>query len=244
MNQPCIPRCAYGAAHSFRAGAAAVSLMAAALLAPAASLAADVPVSGGASYNLPVTSLRAARFRTTVRQQYDFSCGSAALATLLTYHYDHPVSEQQVFSGMFANGDQARIRREGFSLLDMKRYLAELGFIADGYQLPLQKLAEAQYPAIVVINENGYHHFVVVKGLEAERVLLGDPAGGTRAISRASFEARWIGGLLFVIHGWNGPVHFNQRAEWRVAPRAVLGDAISRSSLSDITLFKNGSGDF
>jgi predicted double-glycine peptidase len=211
---------------------------------PGGALAADVPVSAGASYNLPVTSLKAARFRSTVRQQYDFSCGSAALATLLTYHYDRPVSEQQVFSGMYAKGDQAKIRREGFSLLDMKRYLAELGFVADGYQLPLEKLAEANYPAVVVINENGYHHFVVVKGLERERVLLGDPAGGTRAMSRASFEANWIGRLLFVIHGWNGPVHFNQRADWSVAPRAVLGDAISRGSLADVTLFKHGHGDF
>ncbi|MFA9219466.1 MAG: C39 family peptidase [Sphingomonadaceae bacterium] len=206
--------------------------------------AADVLVSSASSYNLPVTSLKAARFRSTVRQQYDFSCGSAAVATLLTYHYQRPTSEQQAFSGMYAGGDQARIRREGFSLLDMKRYLAELGFIADGYQLPLHKLDEAHVPAIVVINENGYHHFVVVKGLERERVLLGDPAGGTRALSRSAFEASWVGHLLFVIHGWPGPVQFNQPDEWRVAPRAVLGDAISRASLADITLFKLGSGNF
>lgn len=230
MSYPSIQQCA-----------AAALLVA---LTPSAPMAADIPAVGGISYQLPVTSLRAARFRTTVHQQYDFSCGSAALATLLTYHYDHPVSEQQVFSDMFAKGDQAKIRREGFSLLDMKRYLAGLGFVADGYQLPLQKLAEANYPAIVVLNENGYHHFVVVKGLEPGRVLLGDPAGGTRAISRASFEANWVGRLLFVIHGWNGPIRFNQQAEWRVAPRAVLGEAISRASLTDITLFKNGSGDF
>lgn len=226
-----------------RARRIAAAAMLAAWL-PGATLAAEVAVGAGASYQLPVTSMKAARFRTTVRQQYDFSCGSAALATLLTYHYGHPLSEQQAFTGMFTKGDQAKIRREGFSLLDMKRYLAELGFIADGYELPLEKLAEAGYPAIVVINENGYHHFVVVKGLERDRVLLGDPAGGTRAVSRATFEANWIGRLLFVIHGWHGAIQFNQQADWRVAPRAVLGDAISRAGLADITLFKNGSGDF
>jgi predicted double-glycine peptidase len=211
--------------------------------APAAPLA-DIPVIGAVNYALPVTSLKAARFRTTVRQQYDFSCGSAAIATLLTYHYGHPVTEQQVFAAMFAQGDQARIRREGFSLLDMKSYLAQQGFIADGYQLPLEKLNEARYPAIVLLSENGYHHFVVVKGLEGGRVLLGDPAGGTRAVSRAAFDANWQGKLLFVIHGWNGPVGFNQQADWAVAPRAVLGDAISRASLANITLPKNGRGDF
>src|SRR5690606_40798166 len=53
----------------------------------------------------------------------DFSCGSAATATLLTYQYGHPVTELEVFRQMYAQGDQARIRKEGFSLLDMRRYL-------------------------------------------------------------------------------------------------------------------------
>ncbi len=112
-------------------------------------------VTGG-SYALQVTSMKEARFRSTVRQQFDFSCGSAAVATLLSYHYDTPVSERQVFDAMYALGDQQKIRREGFSLLDMKRYLAQQGFIADGYQQPLHKLAEAGFPAIVRVEENGY----------------------------------------------------------------------------------------
>lgn len=203
----------------------------------------DLPVAG-ASVAVPVTSIREARFRTTLRQQYDFSCGSAALATLLSYHYDYPVSEKQVFEAMFAQGDQDKIRREGFSLLDMKRYLAQRGFEADGFQLPLQKLADAGYPAIVLVAERGYHHFVVVKGIDGGRVLLGDPSGGTRAMSRAAFEAIWLNQLQFVIHRWPGAMRFNQRADWRVAPRPMLGDAISRASLADITLPKNGGGNY
>ncbi len=34
-----------------------------------------------------VVSVKEARFTTTQRQQFDFSCGSAAVATLLTHHY-------------------------------------------------------------------------------------------------------------------------------------------------------------
>ncbi|NGZ83593.1 C39 family peptidase [Duganella aceris] len=206
--------------------------------------AADLPGVGGGAYALPVASLKEARFRSVVRQQDDFSCGSAAVATLLSYHYGKPVSERDVFSAMYAGGDQAKIRREGFSLLDMKRYLAQQGFIADGYLQPLQKLAEARLPAIVRIVENGYLHFVVIKGIEDERVLLGDPAGGTRALRRDAFEAMRPDQLLFVIHNWPGQPHFNLAADWSVAPRAPLGEAISRSSLTDITLFKNGSGNY
>lgn len=210
----------------------------------ASASAAELPAPAGGSYAVPVTSLQAARFRSVVRQQHDFSCGSAAVATLLTWHYHTPVTEQEVFSVMYAHGDQPTIQREGFSLLDMKRYLAHRGFIADGYLQPLHKLAEARLPAIVRIVENGYLHFVVIKGLDGDRVLLGDPAGGTRAMRRAAFEAMWPDKLLFVIHNWPGKPDFNLPADWRIAPRAPLGEAINRASLTDITLPKNGSGNF
>jgi predicted double-glycine peptidase len=223
---------------------ATILLAACAASAAVAAAGADLPSVGGAGYTLRVTSLKELRFLSTIRQQHDFSCGSAALATLLSYHYDKPVTEEQVFSAMYAQGDQARIQREGFSLLDMKRYLAQLGFIADGYQQPLQKLAEARFPAIARIVENGYLHFVVIKGLDQQRVLIGDPAGGTRALSRDAFEAMWPDRLLFVIHNWSGQPRFNQAAEWRIAPQAPLGAGIGRSSLSDVVLPKNGSGNF
>lgn len=206
--------------------------------------AADLPAVNGGSYALPVASLKEARFRSTVRQHFDFSCGSAAVATLLTYHYGRPVSEQQAFDAMYALGDQEKIRREGFSLLDMKRYLAQQGFTADGFTQPLDKLAQTRLPAIVRIAENGYWHFVVIKGVDAQRVLIGDPAGGTRAMRRADFDAVWPDRLLFVIHQWPGRPGFNLPADWAVAPRAPLGEAINRASLADITLPKNGSGNF
>ncbi|MDQ6880994.1 MAG: C39 family peptidase, partial [Pseudomonadota bacterium] len=132
------------------------------------------PDLGGVPARLPVTGLKQVRAGSTVHQQYDFSCGSAALATLLTHHYGHPAAEQEILHAMYDLGDQDKIHREGFSLLDMKRYLAGLGYVADGFQQPLEKLRDAGLPAIVLINEQGYRHFVVIKGLEDGRVLLGD----------------------------------------------------------------------
>ena len=212
----------------------------------------------GTRFDVPLVSMREARFQRTLHQQYDFSCGSAAVATLLTHHYDHPVTEEYVFEQMYQQGDQQKIRKEGFSLLDIKRFLASRGFLADGFQLPLDKLAEAGFPAIVLVAEQGYRHFVVVKGLDQNRVLIGDPAGGTRAMPRSSFEAIWQGRLLFVIHGRAmpsapGPVaaegamqvaRFNDADDWRAAPQAPLGLAISRSGLDQITMPKNDGGNF
>lgn len=203
---------------------------------------AHIPATGAGDVNLPMISMRQARLAGTLLQQYDFSCGSAAIATLLTHHYNTPVDEQAVFSRMYAQGDKSKIQREGFSLLDMKRYLASLGFEADGFEQPLDKLLEARVPAIVLINRNGYQHFVVIKGLQDKRVLLGDPSQGTRAVPLHEFESQWQSKLLFVIHNRMDQARFNLAADWRVAPRAPLGDA-SRASLG-LGLPKQGPGDF
>ncbi len=203
-----------------------------------------IPGDQGNSYTVPVTSLREARFRTTIRQQYDFSCGSAAVATLLTYQYGVPVNEETVFANMYVNGDQAKIRTEGFSLLDMKRFLESRGFLADGYELPLSKLEEAQIPAIVLIVENGYNHFVVVKGVKGNRVLIGDPARGTRALEREHFEKIWDSHLLFVIHNRTESARFNLASDWRVAPSGPYWMGVPRDSLFFTVMPKHGASDF
>ncbi|MBB3219377.1 C39 family peptidase [Pseudoduganella umbonata] len=214
------------------------------LISAAPAGAVELPFAGGGPASIRITSMKEARYRSTVRQQYDFSCGSAALATLLTHHYGYPVSEQQAFAEMFAGGDQRRIRKEGFSLLDMKRFLAAHGFTADGFQQPLDSLAKARFPAIVLVAERGYRHFVVVKGVQDGRVLFGDPSGGTRALSRAAFEAIWLNQLLFVIHDRAAKPRFNERSDWVAAPRMLPGDALGREGLGRVTLPKLDAGDF
>jgi hypothetical protein len=198
----------------------------------------------GGAYTVPVTSLRETRFLSTLRQQYDFSCGSAALATLLAYHYGYRVNEQAVFREMFIKGDQQKIRQEGFSLLDMKRYLQAHGFDADGFMQPLDKLAAAKLPAIVLIDDKGYHHFVVIKGLRDDRVLVGDPIKGTRALPRREFEAMWTNHLLFVIHNKQEQARFNHAADWNAAPLAPLADGMRRDGIDLVNLPKLGISDF
>lgn len=209
----------------------------------AAAGAMDLRVPHGGGYSIPVTSLKEARFRTTVRQQYDFSCGSAAVATLLTYQYGIAVDEAEVFRHMYATGDQGRIRAEGFSLLDMRRYLASRGFQADGFQVPLDRLLEQGLPAIVLVNDRGYRHFVVVRGLRHGRVLIADPARGSRAIPRRDFERLWDNRVLFVVHNRRELASFNQSRDWNLAPPAPLATGIPRQGLREIVIPRRGPGD-
>lgn len=204
----------------------------------------DLTSAAGMRMVVPLKSLKQVRFDATVRQQYDFSCGSAALATLLSHHYGDPVTEQTAFEEMFKNGDQQKIRQQGFSLLDMQRFLASRGFRADGFELSLDKLVEAKLPAIVLVSDKGYNHFVVIKGVADGRVLLGDPSAGARAIPLDRFREIWASKLLFVIHGYQGAVAFNRSADWRAAPTAPLAVGVARTSLDTVSLPKFGPGDF
>ena len=228
---------------SWRQLATAIVLMQMIAVLPVSSSEMALRVPHGGSYRVPITSLKEARFRTTVPQQYDFSCGSAAAATLLTVQYGYPVTEEEVFVRMYAQGDQAKIRKQGFSLLDIRGYLQANGFEADGFELPLDKLLEQGLPAIVLLNDRGYRHFVVIKGLQSGRVLLGDPARGTRAMSRARFEALWDNGILFVVHNRRDSARFNHARDWSTAPPAPLDMGIQRDGLRNITLPKRGAGD-
>lgn len=210
-------------------------LVAGAVCAPG-SVGAQVSLQGaGGSYAVPVTSLRDIPFRTVVRQQYDYSCGSAALATLLHHHYGLPVGEAEIFKAMYAEGDQPKIRQVGFSLLDMKRYLEARGYPADGYKVSYDQLVKSRSPAITIIQVKSYRHFVVIKGATPSKVLVGDPASGLHAYSRAEFEKVWQG-VVFAIH--DVPLvqgAYNRRSEWGLFATAPLGAPLSPDSLSDFT---------
>lgn len=233
------PRCSSSAAAAVCAAALAASTL------PAhAAGAVDTPIQAGGNFSVPTVSMKDIRYRQTIRQQYDFSCGSAAIATLLTHHYGVPVKEEDAFKEMFLRGDQQKIRRDGFSLLDMKNYLESHGFLADGYEARLDALKEAKIPAIVLINERGYGHFVVVKGIREDRVLLGDPSTGVRAMPRADFDRVWKSRILFVIKNRVDRARFDLDTDWALAPRAPIDVAFQQRGLDAIALPKRGPGEF
>ncbi len=207
-----------------------------------AHTASSLPIlTGNGSFNVNVTSFKGARYKNIVRQQYDFSCGSAAVATMLTYQYDRPTTEATVFEYMYQRGDKDKIHAEGFSLLDMKGYLNLIGYRAEGFRIGLDKLAEATVPAIALINTKGYLHFVVIKGLSDEAVLIADPALGNKIIPRTDFERMW-NGLLFVMldDSERAKAFFNLAKEWQVRQKAPIGEASGGGDISIFTLMIPG----
>lgn len=196
----------------------------------------NVPTGSIGDFSVPVQSLEERKFASVVRQKYDFSCGSAALATLLRYHYGLNQNEEDSFRGMWAAGDRVQIRRVGFSLLDMKRHLAKLGLRADGFKVSLEDVAKAGVPGIALINLKGYKHFVVVKGVSPDELLVGDPSLGLKTMSVVEFKQAW-NGIYFAINSKLevGRRNFNNELVWsrfaRAPTGAGFGDPVSQQAL-------------
>jgi hypothetical protein len=222
-------------------GAAAGIVLTWAALGSAALAAPAAPPAHGrtqvAANDLPLMSWRDIPFRTVVRQQYDFSCGSAALATLLRFHYGRNVGEAEIFRAMFEHGDKAKIEKVGFSLLDMKTYVVSHGLSADGYRGDVHLLDELKSPAIAVITIGPYKHFVVVKGVIDGHVLVGDPALGLKVYTTPAFMKLWNGIVLIVRSDDGSKVIFNDPAEWRPWARAPVEQAARGRDLQFLSDF-------
>ena len=188
-----------------------------------------VPSVPGGGFNVPMSTMLDRRFYTVVRQQYDYSCGSASLATLLRYHYGVQIDEQVAFAGMWDQGDQAAIRQNGFSLLDMKRFLEANDLAADGFRVSLDQVAQTGVPGIALTVTKGYRHFVVIKGVSDRSVLVGDPSRGLVRYSREEFSEIWDG-LFFVIVSAReiGSASFNRQAQWSAVGAAPVQGPQSR----------------
>ena len=137
-----------------------------------------------------------------IKQLYDYSCGSAALATVLRYYLGENFSEKQVINGLLRYGDAKKIaQRRGFSLLDMKRFVNVLGYEGVGYTAEIDDLLTLDNPCIIPIEILDRRHFVVLKGIyKKDHVFVADPALGNMSISMASFKKMWYKDVLFIVY--------------------------------------------
>ncbi len=144
-----------------------------------------------------VKSFLEIRRENVVIQQWDLSCGAAALTTLLNYQYGDFVTEKEVARSLMQREEYINMPllvniRQGFSLLDLKRYVDSKGYKGVGFgSLTLDFLVK-NAPIIVPIKPHGYNHFVIFRGIQNNRVLLADPAWGNRTMLVEDFTKLWI----------------------------------------------------
>ena len=151
------------------------------------------------------------RDQNLVKQRFDFSCGAAALATMLRYGFADAVSERQILIDLFtglSDDDKRTVERTGFSLLDLQRVASGRGYMAEGFRLEPGQLRLLGGPVIVFIEPRGYKHFAVLRGIRGDRVYLADPSRGNIRMSMDTFLDSWLQddgrGIIFAIEPKSG----------------------------------------
>ncbi len=175
--------------------------------APPAARAAKVLVrlEGGGIYYKDVASYRDRRMTKVIAQTEDYSCGAAALATLLHYYFGRHLNERDAILGMFKTGEQKEIQKRGFSLLDMKRYCQGFQYKAQGFRVEdVHKLRDLKIPVIGLLDTRQYKHFVVIRGADSKFVYLSDPSFGNRKMPLEDFDQDWNHVVLVVTGAVDG----------------------------------------
>ncbi len=178
-------------------------------------LAANIGIGSGARVNVPVKSMKDLRDKDLVKQRLDYSCGAAALATILRYGFGDEVTEREILIDLFdllSEDEKGLRRKEGFSLLDLQQVAQARGYKAQGFRLAPEYLPKLGGPVIVFIEPRGYKHFAVLRGAKGDRIYLADPSRGNIRMPAYRFLDAWLGengtGIIFVIEPKDGlPEH-------------------------------------
>src|SRR5262245_28685748 len=114
------------------------------LVLPAISWAANIGVGGGIRVERQLQSMRDLRDANVIKQQFDYSCGAAALATILRYGLRDEVTERDVLAqlfGLLSAEERPDVLSQGFSLLHLQRVAQARGYQAEGFRVDPQALA-------------------------------------------------------------------------------------------------------
>lgn len=156
-----------------------------------------------------VWSWQALKQRNVVMQKRDYSCGAAALATILRYHFGDPVTEDQVLRVLdeLLTVEEIIDRIEnGLAMSDLRKAAVKMGYQSVVAKMSLQKLFEAKTPLVVGITEDGFKHFVVYRGTDYQYVYLADPIRGNIRIPIHEFAKQWQKNLALAVAKPDEPV--------------------------------------
>lgn len=131
-----------------------------------------------------VNTWKALRDFRIVKQQLDYSCGAASMATILNEFYGMSVTEKDVLTRMGAT-DRSSFQR----LADVA---PAYGVRAGGLMLSFDDLKQLKIPAIAYVQYRGEDHFTVIRGIRRDGVVhVADPSWGNRQLTAHQFRRMW-----------------------------------------------------
>lgn len=131
-----------------------------------------------------VNTWKALRDFRIVKQQLDYSCGAASMATILNEFYSMSVTEEDVLTRMGAT--------DRSSFQQLADVAPSYGVRAGGLMLSFDDLRQLKIPAIAYVQYRGEDHFTVIRGIRRDGVVhVADPSWGNRQLTAHQFRRMW-----------------------------------------------------
>ena len=133
----------------------------------------------------PITPYRTLRYEGVIGQTSYYTCGSAAVATLLTHYYGEPTGEGEILelSEKAMAGSDKNPAERGITALALTQALADKGIPARGMKLTLESLAsyfrQGGLPVVLHVTKPQMHYVLAV-GTVGDWIILADPSWGRR----------------------------------------------------------------
>ncbi|MGE3317595.1 MAG: C39 family peptidase, partial [Planctomycetaceae bacterium] len=137
-----------------------------------------------------------------VMQKRDFSCGAAALATVIQFYWGDQVTEQQILRQFdtILTPDEVRDRIEnGLTLTDLRKVSVKMGYLATIGTVRFDQLVKSKVPLIVGLSDGEFKHFVVFRGAYGDYVYLADSARGNIRVPVNEFVRQWQKNAVLVV---------------------------------------------
>lgn len=161
-----------------------------------------IPLIGGGKAYRRVTSWREMRDENVVKQAYDYSCGSGALATLINILFDESVDEEEIINLIVedkSDADFEEIKKRGYPLADLRMAAEKMGYTKTVIlKLHPSQLYKLKQPVLIYFEPDGERHFAVFKYIKGDRVYLADPARGNIRLSVKIFRMEWDGIVMSI----------------------------------------------
>lgn len=172
----------------------------------------------------PVKTFKEIKSQNVVSQSLDYSCGPAALATILSYYFQDRITEEEIIKFLLLTTDLRKVKqKKGFSLLDLKNFAKYRGYEVIGYKMDLEYLVGLDKPVLIPINIKEYSHFVIFRGLKGDRVFLADPALGNMTMRIERFLNLWQNGIGLVLSK-SGEENLNPPLKLTEEEKAIFSD--------------------
>jgi len=137
-----------------------------------------------------------------VKQRYDYSCGSASLATYLQYYFNDYVTERDIVNDIVQHlsiKERNNRKMRGFSIADLENYAKRRGYMATVVKkIKLSQMVNLKGPVLTLIKREGIYHFIIIRGIREDRIYIADPGCGNMRVAADVFLKQWLGIIMAI----------------------------------------------